>query len=104
VVGDVGVEARERSAVELGREAGCAGAVARVRVDHRGEPFAVLSRICALDHFDEREVVGIELGADVPVEFLWDRYAVDDVVHVAVIAVDVHDAVGTAGRAGELQE
>ena len=62
------------------------------------------SPYCAFDRFDEREVVGVELGTDIAVELLRDRHPVDDVVHVAVIAVDVHDPVRAARRTGELQE
>ncbi len=104
VVRKVGIETGERAGVELRVDTRRARAVARVRVDDRGEALAVLRRIRAFDRFDERDVVGVELGADVAVEFLRNRHAVDDVVHVAVIAVDVHDAVRAARGTGELQE
>lgn len=80
------------------------GAAARARrdVDDRAEPFAILCRIRTFDDVGERDVVRIELRSDVPIEFLRNRDAVDDIVDVPVIAVDVNDAVGPPGRAGQL--
>jgi hypothetical protein len=104
VICDVRIDGEKRARVELRDKARRSAAVARVHVDDRREPLAVLGRIRALERLDGGDIVGIELRPDRPIEFLRNRYSVDDVVDVAVVAVDVNDAVGAACGSWKLQQ
>ncbi len=102
VVADRAVDVGIRTERRVGRESGRSGSGASRHVEHGTELEAVLRRVRSLDHVDEREIVEIDLAADIAIEFLRKRDAVDLVVDDAVIAVDVNDAVRSPHRSGQL--
>ncbi len=86
----VGVRSERCVTVDPGRP----GARSCGHVEDGAEAQAVLRGIRSLDEVDEGKVVDVDLAADIAVQFLRQRHAVDHVVDDAVIAIDVNHAVG----------
>src|ERR1700727_107257 len=92
----------ERTRSDVAVEAGGPDAGTRRHVEDRPELQTVLRRVRTFDDVDERKIVDVDLGADVAVELLRQRYAVENVVDNAVVPIEMHDAVRTARGAWNL--